>query len=174
MGLALVGLALLLGSPGGGGARAGLGLGLALGSATAFAAMTLLNSRPVPGLEPLALTAVSFSLGGLALLPFAAVIGGGLVAPRGVAGWALIAFLGVVPTAAAYGAYFTGLQRVPATTAAVLALLEPLTAAVGAAVLLDERLGVAGAAGAALLAGAVVLLRPRRSGVIRPAPRLRW
>ncbi|RYV50188.1 DMT family transporter [Pengzhenrongella frigida] len=166
MGLALAGLALLLGVPATGGPRFGLGLGLALVSAIAFAVMTLLNSRPLPGLEPLTLTAVSFSLGGAVLLPFAAVVGAGLVAPSGADGWLLIGFLGAVPTAAAYGAYFAGLRRVPATTAAVLALLEPLTAAVGAALLLGERLGPAGVAGAALLAAAIVALRPRGERVI--------
>ena len=53
----------------------------------------------------------------------------------------LLTSLAVVPTAAACSAYFTGLRRVPATTAALLALLEPLTATVGAVVLRDERLG---------------------------------
>ena len=162
MALALLGLALLLGVPVSGAPAVGLGLGLALVAALAFAVMTVLNSSAVPGLEPLALTAMSFTLGGAALLPVAALLGGGLVAPRGVQGWLLVAFLGVVPTAAAYGAYFSGLRRVPATTAALLALLEPLTAACGAALLLRERIGPTGAAGGALLLWAVLLLRPRR------------
>ncbi|WP_407341814.1 EamA family transporter [Pengzhenrongella phosphoraccumulans] len=163
MALALLGLALLLGVPASGGSGGlGLGLVLALVAALAFAVMTVLNSSAVPGLEPLALTAMSFTLGGAALLPVAALLGGGLVAPRGVPGWLLVAFLGVVPTAAAYGAYFSGLRRVPATTAALLALLEPLTAACGAALLLGERIGPTGAAGGALLLWAVLLLRPRR------------
>lgn len=164
MTVALMGLVLLIGVPAPEGARPGSGLGLALVAAGAFAAITILNSRPVPGLEPLALTGLSFTLGGVLLVPFAALTGAALAPPRGVGGWLLLGFLGVVPTALAYGAYFGGLRRVPATTATLLALLEPLTAAVGAAVLLDERLGVAGVVGGALLAVAVALLRPRRRG----------
>ena len=160
--LALTGLALLLGGPTAGAPALGIGLGLALVSAVAFAAMTMLNSRQVAGLEPLALTGLAFTLGGAVILPIAAVLGAGLVAPSGAQGWLLVAFLGVVPTAAAYGAYFTGLRRVPATTAALLALLEPLTAALGAALLLGERIGPTGAAGGVLLIAAVALVRPRR------------
>ena len=52
--------------------------------------------------------------------------------PGDAEGWVLLAYLAVVPTAAAYSAYFTGLRGVPATTAALLALLEPLTATIGA------------------------------------------
>ncbi|QTE30285.1 EamA family transporter [Pengzhenrongella sicca] len=162
---ALAGLALLLGAPAASSAGAGaaLGLGLALAAAAAFAAMTMLNRRQVPGLDPLALTGLSFTAGGLVLLPLAA-LGAGLGAPHGAAGWVLLAFLGLVPTAGAYGAYFAGLCRVPATTAALLALLEPLTAAACAALVLGERLGPLGVAGGALLVAAVVLLRPRRWG----------
>ncbi|GEA88623.1 DMT family transporter [Cellulomonas cellasea] len=162
LGLALAGLVLLVGVPTGPGATAGALL--ALVSAAAFATMTLLNGRPVPGLAPLPLTALSFTLGGLLLLPVAATLGGGLALPpaaSGTAGWLLLAFLGLVPTALAYGAYFTGLRTVPATTASVVALLEPLTGAVLAALLLGDRLGWPGLVGGALLGAAVVVLRPR-------------
>ncbi|MBB2922936.1 DMT family transporter [Cellulomonas cellasea] len=162
LGLALAGLVLLVGVPTGPGATAGALL--ALVSAAAFATMTLLNARPVPGLAPLPLTALSFTLGGLLLLPVAATLGGGLALPpagSGPTGWLLLAFLGLVPTALAYGAYFTGLRTVPATTASVVALLEPLTGAVLAALLLGDRLGWPGLVGGALLGAAVVVLRPR-------------
>lgn len=168
--LALSGLALLVtapavastGSADGSGTDV-LGVLLALAAAAAFATMTLLNRRPVPGLAPLPLTAWSFTCGGLLLVPLAATAwAGGFGVPATGTGWALLVFLGLVPTAAAWGAYFSGLRTVPATTAALLALLEPLTAAVGAALLLDERLGPAGIAGGIALATAVALLRPRR------------
>jgi len=63
----------------------------------------------------------------------------------------------VVPTALAYAASFRGLHRAVAPgTAAVLALLEPLTAAVLAAAVLGERLGALGITGALVLAVAVL------------------
>lgn len=73
------------------------------------------------------------------------------------AAFGLLAALAVAPTAVAYTAYFVGPRSAPAGVGAVLALLEPLTAAVLAAVLLGDRLGVAGWTGAVLLGCAVVL-----------------
>jgi len=63
----------------------------------------------------------------------------------------------VLPTALAYACYFRGLATATASVGAVAALLEPLTAAVLAAVVLGERLGVAGTVGAVLVGAAVVL-----------------
>lgn len=159
--LALVGLVALVGTSGGTGSDPLGGVALALVSAASFAAMTGLGRRTVPGARPVPTTALAFTLGGILLAVAAPLVGGPLTVPDRPTGWWLLAFLAVVPTAAAYGAYFTGLRTVPATTASLLALLEPLTAAVGAVLLLDERLGVGGVVGAALLASAVVVLRPR-------------
>lgn len=137
------------------------GLALALLAAAAFATMTVLNRRPVPGLSPVAMTGVSFTVGGALLLPWALGVAPAASAVPG-RGWVLVAFLGVVPTAAAYAAYFTGLRRVPATRAALVSLLEPATAAVAAALLLGDRLGPVGVLGGALLVVATVVVRPRR------------
>ena len=57
----------------------------------------------------------------------------------------------------AYTLYFRGLRSAAASTAALLALLEPLTGTVLAAVLLGERLSATGIAGAAIIATAVIL-----------------
>ncbi|WP_199423534.1 DMT family transporter [Actinotalea solisilvae] len=141
---------------------------LALLAAATFAGVTLVNRRPVPGLDPVVMTAVSFVLGGLVLLPWALVAGlPGVSRGPGEAVDAgrvvlLVAFLALVPTAAAWAAYFTGLHGVPATTASLVALLEPLTAAVGAAVVRGERIGALGVVGGVALAAATLAVRPRR------------
>ena len=62
-----------------------------------------------------------------------------------------------MPTAAAYVLYFVGLRTVASGTAALVALLEPITAALLGAVLLGEHLGVTGIAGAALIVVAVLV-----------------
>lgn len=158
--LAVVGLVLLVGLSGGGVDPVG-GAVTALGAAAAFAALTIVNRTGVPGLDPLLLTALAFLAGGLLLVPVA-VLGGGAVVPSAPSAWWLVLYLGVVPTALAYAAYFTGLRAVPATTASLVALLEPLTAALLATVLLGERLGVGGVLGGLLLAAATVVVAPRR------------
>jgi DME family drug/metabolite transporter len=161
LGCAVVGLVLLVGMPSDVGRRPMAGAALALVAASAFAAMTMVNARAAEGPGPLAGTGVSFTVGGLLLLPVAALAGSPLL-PADGHGWLLLALLGLGPTAAAYGVFFTGLRSIPATTATVVALLEPLTAAVGAVVLLHQPVTAPVALGGAGLLAAVLLLRPVR------------
>ncbi len=57
----------------------------------------------------------------------------------------------------AYTLYFRGLRSASASTGALLTLLEPLTGAILAALLLGERLSATGIAGAAIIGTAVIL-----------------
>jgi DME family drug/metabolite transporter len=156
--LALAGLGLLTGVPPG---RIGLvqvlaGSAAALVSAAGFAAVTLLGARPVDGLDELTMTGTGFAIGGALLAPFA-VLGGGLGFAPAPAAVGLVLALGVVPTAAAYLLYFRALRDASAGTAAVLSLIEPLTATVLAVLFLGERVNAATIGGGALLTAAVLL-----------------
>jgi DME family drug/metabolite transporter len=153
--MALAGLGLLVGLPSGSG-RILPGAGMAVLAATGFAAVTLTGSRPVAGLDEATMTGFGFVLGGLALMPLATVVGGLGFSPH-LRALGLLVALGTGPTAVAYTLYFRGLRTVAAGTAALLTLLEPLTGAVLAAVILGERLSVTGMAGAAVIAAAVIL-----------------
>jgi drug/metabolite transporter, DME family len=156
---ALAGLALLVGgmpsAPAGSG-NALLGAALAVGSATGYAGVILLSRTLVGRVEAQDLTMFGFSAGAVLLLPVAAVTG--LAVEPGLVSWGLLLYLGAVPSALAYGLFFTGLHTVTPTAAAILTLLEPLTAAALAAALFGERLGVPGLLGAGLLLAAVLLL----------------
>jgi DME family drug/metabolite transporter len=156
--LALIGLSLLVGLPAGGVPESAVlaSAGLAVLAAAGFATLTLIGARPVAGLDDLSATGFGFALGGLILLP-AAAVSGGLGFTPGPATLGLLAALGTAPTAVAYTLYFRGLRTAPAGTAALLSLLEPLTATVLAAVVLGDRLGASGVAGAVILAAALVL-----------------
>jgi len=156
--IALAGLGLLVGDPGGGFSEAAVlaSTGLALLSAGGFAAVTLIGTSLVTGLDELTLNGFGFSLGGLVLLPLAAVLGGGIGFRPSLASAGLLAALAVGPTAAAYTLYFRGLRKASASTAALLTLIEPLTAALLAAAVLGDRLSATGIAGAVVLLAAVV------------------
>jgi len=156
--LALIGLGLLVGVPAGGIPESAVlaSAGLAVLAAAGFATLTLIGARPVAGLDDLTATGFGFTLGGLLLMPAAAVCGGLGFSPS-PATLGLLAALGTAPTAVAYTLYFRGLRTAPAGTAALLSLLEPLTGTVLAAVVLGERLGASGIAGAVILAAALVL-----------------
>jgi drug/metabolite transporter, DME family len=160
--LALTGLGLLVGLPADGyGPVAVLeSSGMALLAAAGFAVLTLIGATPVPGLDEETVTGLGFTAGGLIVLPLAAVTGGLAFRPTLAAlGW--LAALATGPTALAYTLYFRGLRRAPASTGALLSLLEPLTATVLSVAFLGNRLGPAGIAGAILLAVAVLsIARP--------------
>ncbi|WP_113697674.1 DMT family transporter [Amycolatopsis albispora] len=156
--IALAGLALLTSSSigtegtGGGGVLVG-GLACALAAGAGFAVLTLVNGKPVAGLEPLPTIAFGCLAGGVLLVPLS--LGSVLSADWRPEVMAAALFLAVCPTAVAYAAYFRGLRTAHPVVAALAALLEPLVAALLAALLLDERLGLTGWCGAALLVGAL-------------------
>ena len=156
--LSVLGLALLSGgAPGGGGWRALGGVGASLVAGLGFALLTLVTARPVVGQH--AVTCAALLLGGVLLTPFALVGGMGLPFTGDVV--ALVLFLGIVPTAVAYGAYFVGLRHTQPTAAALATMLEPLTATVLAVAVRGERLGLAGLCGAFLIAAALVVAAAR-------------
>jgi DME family drug/metabolite transporter len=168
--LALTGLGLLVGLPSGFSRAAVLAsAGMAVLAAGGFAAITLAGARPVPGLDDLTMTGFGFTIGGLALMPLAQTVGGVGFTP-GPAAVSLLAVLGTGPTAVAYTLYFRGLRTATASTGALLALLEPLTGAVLAALILGERLSPAGIAGAVLIASALVLTVRANGGGRRGGP----
>jgi drug/metabolite transporter, DME family len=156
--LALAGLALLVGLPVSGLRESAViaSAGLAVVAASGFATLTLVGGTPVSGLDELTAIGYGFTAGGTALMVIAAITGSVTFTPRPAAIGLLIA-LGAGPTAAAYTLYFRGLRTMPASTAALLSLLEPLTGTVLAVLLLGNRLDLAGIAGAAILSTAVVL-----------------
>ncbi len=78
--------------------------------------------------------------------------------------WLSVLGLGFCSTWLAYSVYYSGLKRLEATRAAVVATLEPVIAALLAWLMWDERFGPLGYLGsAAILAGVLVTMRPART-----------
>jgi DME family drug/metabolite transporter len=134
----------------------------AIGAGVSYAVYAVTAKGMLHRASPLPLAAATFTLAALLLSPALAVephAGAQLVA-----GWPLLLYLGLVPTAAAYVLFGAGLRRVPATTAGIATLLEPITAASLGVLVFGERLGRLGWVGAALLLLALVLLSRGGSG----------
>jgi DME family drug/metabolite transporter len=171
---ALTGLLLITvasAEPGGHAPRPVLGLVAAAGAGLGYAASALLGRDLSQRAGAGTLTTVTSVVGAAALAPLA-VAGGTAFAVRGDT-VALLLFLGVVTTAIAYALFYAGLRTVPGSVAAVLTLLEPLTAALLAVVLLGEPLPGLTVAGGLLLLSAVaaLYLRPRTAGRAGPPAR---
>lgn len=156
--LGVVGLALLVGAPEGGRSTAStVGCaGLALVAGGAFAGFTMEGRRTPADLDPQASVGVGFVIGG-ALLAVSVTVtdrmtgAGGLAVTLDARSLTLLAALALIPTAAAYALFFRGLQGASASTAVVIALLEPTTATTLSVLLLHETITIVGLAGAVLL-----------------------
>ena len=159
LGMAVAGTALLLVGPRGFGeiaGRFGLGALLALGAGVSYAVYAVAAKGLLARVTPLAVSASTFALAALLLAP--ALLGEAAPGRAIATGWPLLLYLGLGPTAAAYALFAAGLDRVPATAAGIVALLEPLTATTLGLVVFGERLGPLGVAGALLLLAAIALL----------------
>jgi DME family drug/metabolite transporter len=119
------------------------GVAAALLSAAGYATTTVLN-RNDP--DPLTSAYLGFAAGALLLTPFATF-------PSTTTGWLLIAYFGLIPTAVAYTLFYAALNTLKASTASVVALLEPLVATAIGTLAFHEHLTPA-----TLLGGALLLL----------------
>jgi drug/metabolite transporter, DME family len=132
------------------------GVLLALGAAFGFAVVAL-STRALTGrYHSLQLIAIGMAAGALILLPFA--LFNGLVLQYPPTAWLLLMHLGLAPTALGYIFFFYGLRFTQAAVASTINLLEPLTSALLAWLIFDERLGLTALLGAMALLLAMALL----------------
>jgi DME family drug/metabolite transporter len=153
LGAALVGTALLVGTPSAEAGQIGLGAVYALGSALGYAIMLMCGRHVADRAHPLQINALAFGIGAAILLVFTLPRGPVVQVP--LAGWGLLFYLGLVPTALGYVLFLRGVRDIPATRASIITLIEPLTAALLAWGLFGEHLSGVGWAGALLLVAAL-------------------
>lgn len=144
-----------------------LGVLAALGSGAAYAFTTAVGEGLARHTSPLALTTAATTVGALALLPAAMLVRG----PRTTTDpevAVLLVYLGLMTMALAYGLLYAGLRTTSGSAATIATLLEPVTAAAVAAVVLDERIGPLGILGTALVLAAVVGLGREEQTAVPP------
>lgn len=141
------------------------GVLLALSAGLSYAMVALCSRALANRYHPLQSISIGFTASALILFPIA--LTNNLITSFPPAAWGLLLYLGVVPTALAYWLYLQGLKHTSATHASIIALLEPLTAAILAALIFGERLQPLGWVGAVLLLGAmgILLVRPGQSAI---------
>jgi drug/metabolite transporter, DME family len=132
--------------------------GVFLALAAAFgSAIVILCCRALAGrYHPLQSLTIGFSTGAVILLPFALL--NGLAIHYPVMGWALLLYLGLVPTVLAYLLFLSAIRQTTATVASITTLLEPLTSTILAWLFFHEQLSLFGLWGGLLLLGAMLLL----------------
>jgi len=155
--MALIGLVMVSSTGASAGAHPVRGVAEAVASGTLWALTTAISRGIAASTQPLALVTVATSAGAIMLVPLA-FIGGGSFLPPTVAVAAALSYLGVFTMALAYGLLYAGLRSVEASAAVIATLLEPVTAAMAAALLLNEDIGVRGLVGTVAILGAVAAL----------------
>jgi len=160
-GVALVALAARGGAAGGGVGAAALAWGLTAGAS--YASYYLLGKWLLRSLPPAKLFAWMLPIGALGLWPWVS-----FTPDKTAAMWGALLLLGLLCTYLAYLLYSLGLQLLAANRAVLVATLEPVAAALWAALLFGERLGVAGWFGALLVVGAAALAA--LPAPVRPSP----
>lgn len=146
-----------------------LGLVLAVASGATYALTTVLGHRLAQRVDPVALTTCATAVGAVVLLPFLALtlVTPGPALPSGVGSWSLLVYLGVATMALSYGLLYAGLRTTSGSAATVATLVEPVSAALLAVLLLGERLAWPAFLGGALILAAVAALHRREE---RPVP----
>ncbi len=156
----VVGTAMLVGVPAGGSETVDLtgGVLFSLLSAVSYAAVVQIGHVLTRRHEPLRINAVSFATGAAVLVVVAVL--SDVRPPDAPDQWLLLVYLGMFPSVTAYALFLRGMRVTSATAASILVLLEPLVAALLAAVIFGERLSPLGVVGGALMCvGFLALVR---------------
>jgi drug/metabolite transporter, DME family len=138
-----------------------LGVAVSFAGGFVYAAVILLGRFLVRRCNPIQVTSIGFSAGAVLLFVISQLMGFASTYP--VSGWLLILYMGIVPTALAYGMFHRGMRTTSAPTASVIVLLEPLTAAILAWIMFGEKLNIAGIGGAVLLLFTIYRLSTQES-----------
>jgi drug/metabolite transporter, DME family len=141
-------------------ARFVTGVLLAVAASLGYALYVVLAKATLARVAPLPAAGATFTVAALVLAPLLASDG---VGRQLALGWPWLVYLGAVTTAGAYAIYSLGLRDVPASTAGVASLAEPLTAVLLGVFVFGERLGATGVLGAVLLFAALILLLGSRT-----------
>jgi drug/metabolite transporter (DMT)-like permease len=160
--LAVVGLLLLSGVPGGSAA----GNALVLASAAAAALQIAALERFAPRYDPRALTFLQLGTAFLGFLVIAAALGQ-LEVPRGATVWAALLVTGLFAGALGFLVATWVQARTTAARAALLFTLEAPFAALAGVLLADEVLGWAGWLGCGVMMAGILLAEPAAADALR-------
>lgn len=157
--LGMVGAAIVIGPAGAG---SPLGDLLLIGASASWSAFTVLGGRLVRERGALEVTTAA-STWALPLIALAAAVelASGATFRLNGGGVLSIAYLGIGATALGWWAWYRGIERAPAATAAVPFLLQPVVGVGLSAAFLGARVGPAFAAGAVLVAGGMLVASRR-------------
>jgi len=147
-----------------------IGILIGLGSGFGYALYTIFGRLALRKYHPVTITAYTFVVAGVGLLPFCDVGGMILLSAKtpGVLPYVLILSIGC--TVLPYFLYTKGLKHVEGGKASVMAFVEPMVATLIGICLFHEQMTLFNITGVALIFLAVVLLNKKRTAFPADAP----
>lgn len=156
--VAIIGMALVSGVIGGGGAKPGNMTGIVLGLAAAvfYSAVVIMNKRIV-GIDAYQKTTIQLFSAGIVMIPYMLLNGGSGSEGFNMTTVILLLIVGIVHTGIAYVLYFGSMDGLKAQSVAILSYIDPVSALLFSAILLNEPLNAIGIIGAIMIIGSAVL-----------------
>lgn len=138
-----------------GSVRNGKGIALGLAAAVLYASVITIN-KFVKGLSPVETTLVQLMSAALVMIPYVLITEdvGSFVFDRNTVIFTII--VGIVHTGIVYMVYFYSVQKIPAQTTAVFSYIDPVTAIILSALILDESLSRFQIIGTVMILGATL------------------
>ncbi len=149
--LTLAGVVLVAQGGGSGVTVTALSLFWGITAALSYSSYYLFGKWALGRYTPVTIYAVVLPAGALGLSPLVSF------APKSAGVWLLLLALATISTYTAYALYYTGLKRVEASRAVLVASVEPVVAALTGALVFGERLGPWGLLGGALILTSALL-----------------
>lgn len=139
------------------------GILLGLGAAALYASVIIMNKRmdPVDSYEK---TIIQLSVAAAVLIPYLLLTEDFGAIRVTLPAALLILVVGVVHTGIAYAMYFSGMEGLGGQTVAMLSYIDPVTALILSAIILQESLSVLGIIGAVLILGSAAVSARTASG----------
>lgn len=132
------------------------GILFGLGAACLYATVIIMNKKVESG-EVYERTVTQLVSASLMLVPYLLISGNfndGEITGLSVV---MILILGIIHTGIAYVMYFASLKKLPAQSVAILSYLDPVSALILSAIILNEHMTVYGLAGAVMIIGAALV-----------------
>ena len=132
------------------------GILFGLGAAVLYAGVVILN-KLMPGLDANRKTVIQLLSAAIVLFPYILLTGQGSFAGLSPTGFLMLGIVGIVHTGIAYLLYFGSMDGLNAQTLALFSYLDPVTALILSALILQESLTVPGIIGAVLILGSAMI-----------------
>ena len=163
--ISIIGMILVSGVIGDGSAQSGnlRGVLLGLGAAVFYSAVVIMNKK-IPGIDPYQRTTVLLLAAGTVMLPYLLLTNGFSSGGFSLSSILLLLVLGIIHTGIAYAMYFGSMDGLNMQTIAVFSYIDPVSALLFSALLLQEPLSILNMIGAVLIIGSAIVSETGRAG----------